>query len=103
MSELKEMSVILLTNLSKALLYTAQEIAKSIGKEIPIIVNTPPPLAIGISVLFDHKKRRYWAEIIKIEDDILTVQNKVVGKTFTISTSQVIMRSDINYDIDEAM
>lgn len=103
MSELKEMSVLLLTNLSKALLRTAQDIAKSMGKEIPIIASIPPPLTVGLSVLFDHKKRRYWATIIEIDGDILTVENKVVRKTFAISTSQVIMRSDIDYDIDEIM
>jgi hypothetical protein len=100
MSELKEMSVILLTNLSKALLRTAQDISKSMGKDLPIITNNPPPLTVGLDVLFDSKKRRYWAEIIKIEGDILTAENKMAGKTFTISTSQVLARSDIPYEVD---
>ncbi len=101
MSELKEISVILLTKLSKALLSAAQDISKTMQKDYPIIVNTPPEFTCGLAVLFQYKKRRYWADIIKIEGDILTVENKVVGKTFTISTSEVILRSDINYDIDE--
>jgi hypothetical protein len=103
MSELKEMSIILFTNLSKALLRTAQEISKSMEKEIPIITNNPPPLTVGLDVLIAYKKRRYWAAIIKIDGDILTVENKVVGLTLDISTSQVIMRSDIDYDIDLIM
>jgi hypothetical protein len=101
MSEFKEISVIVLKHLSDALLSAARDISKSMGKNTPIIASTPPPLACGISVLFEIKKRRYWATIIKIEGDILTVENKSVKKTFDISTSEVILRSDIDYDIDD--
>ena len=101
MSEIKEISVIVLKHLSDALLSAARDISKSMGKNLPIIESSPPPLTVGISVLFQVKKRRYWAEIIKIEGDILTVENKAVGKTFDISTSEVILRNDINYDIDD--
>ena len=100
MSEIKEISVIVLKHLSDALLSAARDISKSMGKNTPIIESSPPPLTVGVSVLFQVKKRRYWAEIIKIEGDILTVENKSVGKTFDISTSEVILRSDIDYDID---
>ncbi|NUN66340.1 hypothetical protein HCU40_16670 [Pseudanabaena biceps] len=101
MSELKEISVIMLKHLSKALLSAAHEISKSLGKNHPIIESSPPPLDCGISVLFQYKTRRYWAEIIKIDGDMLTVENKSVAKTFTISTSEVISRDDINYPIDD--
>lgn len=101
MSEIKEISVILLKHLSDALLSAARDISKSMGKNTPIIESSAPPLTVGISVLFQFKKRRYWAEIIKIDGDILTVENKSVNKIFDISTSEVIRRNDINYDIDD--
>lgn len=100
MSEIKEISVILLKHLSDALLSAARDISKSMGKNIPIIENSPAPFSCGISVLFERGKRRYWAEIIKIDGDTLTVENKAISKTFDISMSEVILRKDINYDID---
>jgi hypothetical protein len=100
MSELKEIASVILKHLSDALLSAAYELAGK-SKSSPIIVNSLPPLVIGIDVLFAVKKRRYWATIIEIEGDQLTVENKAVAKTFTISTSDVIRRSDIAYDIDE--
>jgi hypothetical protein len=101
MSELKEISVILFTHLSKAFTSAARDISKSMGKSDPIIENSAPPFVCGISVLFNHKRRRYWATITKIDGDILTVENAAVGKTFTISTSEVVLRNDIDYDIDD--
>lgn len=100
MSELKEIATVILKHLSDALLRASHELSGSV-KNDPIIENFLPPLAIGIDVLFASKKRRYWATIIKIEGDLLTVENKAIAKTFTISTSDVIRRSDIAYDIDE--
>ncbi|MFN5727230.1 MAG: hypothetical protein ACK48D_11000 [Pseudanabaena sp.] len=99
MSEIKEITVIILKHLSDALLSAASELSKGKNSD-PIIANCFEPLAIGIDVLFDHKKRRIWATIIKIEGDELTVENTPLDKTYTISTSQVILRSDIAYEID---
>ena len=101
MSKLTKIIVIIAKNLAESLLRIAQEV--STLDDRAIIANSDPTsteFIVGISVLFEIKRRRYWAEILEIEGETLKVENKAVGKTWTIHTSQVEKRSDYAYEID---
>lgn len=93
MSELTEMAVIILKHLSDALLSAANEISKSKNPD-PIIASSkrePVSLNVGVHVIFQLKNgKRYGATVNKIDGDRLEVENKVIGKSWTISKSDVL-------------
>jgi hypothetical protein len=94
MSELKEIAAIILKHLSDALLSAAYELTQSSQKPDPIIVNSDPKELVikeGAHVTFAVKKgKRYGAIVNKIDGDLLEVENNVIGKSWTISRSDVL-------------
>jgi hypothetical protein len=96
MSELTEMTVIILKHLSDALLSASHEISKQ-KKSDPIIESSKPETAIlnvGSHVMFELKNgKRYGAIVNKLDGDRLEVENKELGKVWTISTSEIVQIS----------
>lgn len=94
MSELKEIASVILKHLSDALLSAAHELSKDGEKSAPIIKSSEPEkleIKEGIHVGFATKRgKRYGAIVTKIDGDLLEVHNPVLGKTWTISKSEVI-------------
>lgn len=93
MSELTEIAVIILKHLSDALLSASHELSKS-KKSDAIIASSKPEeasLNVGVHVMFQLKNgKKYGATVNKIDGDRLDVENKVLGKNWTISKSDVI-------------
>ena len=102
MSELTEMTVIILKHLSDALLSASHEISKQ-KKSDPIIESSKPETAIlnvGSHVMFELKSgKRYGAIVNKLDGDRLEVENKEICKSWTISISDVIqvVKGDFYY------
>lgn len=93
MSELTEIAVVILKHLSDALLSASYELSKS-KKSDAIIASSKTEEAIlnvGVHVMFQLKNgKKYGATVNKIDGDRLEVENKVLDKSWTISTSDVI-------------
>lgn len=94
MSELKEIASVILKHLSDALLSAAHELSEGSAKSTPIIESSEPEkleIKEGVHVTFATKRgKRYGAIVNKVNGDQLEVTNKVIGKTWTISRSEVI-------------
>ncbi|TYQ29445.1 hypothetical protein PseudUWO311_00675 [Pseudanabaena sp. UWO311] len=102
MSELTEIAAIILKHLSDAMLSAASELSKGKNSD-PIIESSKPETAIlnvGCHVIFDLKNgKRYGAIVNKLDGDRLEVENKEIGKSWTISISDVIqvVKGDFYY------
>jgi hypothetical protein len=96
MSELTEIAAIILKHLSDALLSASHEISNK-KKSDPIIESSKPETAIlnvGSHVMFELKSgKRYGAIVNKLDGDRLEVENKELGKVWTISTSEIVQIS----------
>jgi hypothetical protein len=102
MSELTEIAAIILKHLSDAMLSAASELSKGKNSN-PIIESSKPETAIlnvGSHVIFELKNgKRYGAIVNKLNGDRLEVENKEIGKSWTISISDVIqvVKGDFYY------
>ncbi|WP_103668426.1 hypothetical protein [Pseudanabaena sp. BC1403] len=96
MSELTEIAAIILKHLSDAMLSAASELSKGKNSN-PIIESSKPETAIlnvGSHVIFELKNgKRYGAIVNKLDGDRLEVENKELGKIWTISTSEIVQIS----------
>jgi hypothetical protein len=94
MSELKEIASVILKHLSDALLSAAHELSKEGKKSAPIIESSESEqleIKEGVHVDFLSKRgKRYGAIVKKVDGDRLEVFNAPLGKTWTISKSEVI-------------
>lgn len=102
MSELTKLitqiTVICAKELSDALLTIASKISAIESQDNPIIVSSKPniaSLAIGNHVVFILRSgKKYGGKVVRIDGDIIEVENEPMSKSWTISTSQLFDISD---------
>jgi len=98
MSELTKIASILCKHLSDALLSAASELSRDISENNPIIVSLKPniaSLAIGNHVTFVLRSgKKYGGKVVRIDGDLIDIENEPMAKSWTISTSQIFDISD---------